>query len=103
MAFLFRLETTDGMPAKLPTLTSAVPNWSSGDNDSARRHSSGAGRRAERLALPRFPAHSQKLDPASRRASRSSSHVLDDKDRRLVGVLVSNIDYAQRPACRRRG
>jgi len=31
MAFLFRLETTGGMPAEPPTLTSAVPNWSSGD------------------------------------------------------------------------
>lgn len=31
MAFLFRLETTDGVPADPPTLTSAVPNWSSGD------------------------------------------------------------------------
>jgi hypothetical protein len=31
MAFLFRLETTDGVPADPPTLTSAVPNWSPGD------------------------------------------------------------------------
>jgi hypothetical protein len=31
MAFLFRLERTDGVPAEPPTLTSAVPNWSSGD------------------------------------------------------------------------
>jgi hypothetical protein len=31
MTFLFRLETRDGMPAEPPTLTSAVPNWSSGD------------------------------------------------------------------------
>jgi hypothetical protein len=31
MAFLFRLETKDGVPADPPTLTSAVPNWSSGD------------------------------------------------------------------------
>ena len=31
MAFLFRLETTGGAPAEPPTLTSAVPNWSSGD------------------------------------------------------------------------
>jgi hypothetical protein len=31
MAFLFRLETRDGVPAEPPTLTSAVPNWSSGD------------------------------------------------------------------------
>jgi hypothetical protein len=31
MAFPFRLETTDGAPADPPTLTSAVPNWSSGD------------------------------------------------------------------------
>jgi hypothetical protein len=29
--FLFRLETTDGAPAEPPTLTSAVPNWRSGD------------------------------------------------------------------------
>jgi hypothetical protein len=29
--FLFRLETTDGMPAEPATLTSAVPNWDSGD------------------------------------------------------------------------
>jgi hypothetical protein len=31
MAFLFRLETMDGVPAEPPTLTSAVPNWRSGD------------------------------------------------------------------------
>jgi hypothetical protein len=31
MAFLFRLETRDGVPAEPPTLTSAVPNWSPGD------------------------------------------------------------------------
>jgi hypothetical protein len=31
MAFLFRLETRDGVPAEPPTLTSAVPNSSSGD------------------------------------------------------------------------
>ena len=31
MAFLFRLETKDGVPAEPPTLTSAMPNWSSGD------------------------------------------------------------------------
>jgi hypothetical protein len=30
MAFLFRLETKDGVPAEPPTLTSAVPNWSPG-------------------------------------------------------------------------
>ena len=29
--FLFRLETTDGMPADPPTLSSAVPNWREGD------------------------------------------------------------------------
>jgi hypothetical protein len=29
--FLFRLETVDGAPAEPPTLTSAVPNWRSGD------------------------------------------------------------------------
>jgi hypothetical protein len=31
MAFLFRLETRDGGPAEPPTLSSAVPNWRSGD------------------------------------------------------------------------
>ena len=31
MAFLFRLETTDGAAADPPRLTSAVPNWSPGD------------------------------------------------------------------------
>jgi hypothetical protein len=31
MAFLFRLETTDGLPAEPPTLTTAVPNWRAGD------------------------------------------------------------------------
>ena len=31
MTFLFRLETADGAPAEPPTLTRAVPNWSSGD------------------------------------------------------------------------
>ena len=31
MVFLFRLETRDGVPAEPPTLTSVVPNWSSGD------------------------------------------------------------------------
>ena len=31
MAFLFRLETIDGVPAEPPTLTSAVPNWRAGD------------------------------------------------------------------------
>ena len=31
MAFLFKLETADGVPAEPPTLTSAVPNWRSGD------------------------------------------------------------------------
>jgi hypothetical protein len=29
--FLFRLETTDGVPAEPSTLTSAVPNWRAGD------------------------------------------------------------------------
>jgi hypothetical protein len=29
--FLFTLETTDGTPAEPPTLTSAVPNWGTGD------------------------------------------------------------------------
>jgi hypothetical protein len=27
MAFLFKLETTDGVPAEPPTLSTAVPNW----------------------------------------------------------------------------
>ena len=27
MAFLFKLETTDGAPAEPPTLSTAVPNW----------------------------------------------------------------------------
>jgi hypothetical protein len=31
MAFLFKLETTDGNPADPPTLSSAVPNWRAGD------------------------------------------------------------------------
>jgi hypothetical protein len=31
MAFLFKLENTDGLPAEPPTLTSAVSNWRSGD------------------------------------------------------------------------
>ena len=31
MAFLFRLETTDGAAAEPPTLASAVPNWKAGD------------------------------------------------------------------------
>ena len=31
MAFLFRLETVEGVPAEPPTLTSAVPNWRSGN------------------------------------------------------------------------
>jgi hypothetical protein len=29
--FLFKLETTDGMPADPPTLSAAVPNWEAGD------------------------------------------------------------------------
>jgi hypothetical protein len=29
--FLFKLETTGGLPAEPPTLSSAVPNWSPGD------------------------------------------------------------------------
>jgi hypothetical protein len=29
--FLFRLETTDGVPAEPATLSSAVPSWRSGD------------------------------------------------------------------------
>jgi hypothetical protein len=29
--FLFKLETTDGVPAEPPTLSSAVPNWRPGD------------------------------------------------------------------------
>jgi hypothetical protein len=31
MAFLFRLETTEGVPAEPPTLTSSMPNWWPGD------------------------------------------------------------------------
>jgi hypothetical protein len=31
MAFLFKLETIDGVPADPPTLASAVPNWKAGD------------------------------------------------------------------------
>jgi hypothetical protein len=31
MAFLFRLETQEGVPAEPPTLKSAVPNWRAGD------------------------------------------------------------------------
>jgi hypothetical protein len=31
MAFLFKLETTDGVPAEPPTLSTAVPNWRPGD------------------------------------------------------------------------
>jgi hypothetical protein len=30
--FLFRLETTGGVPAEPPTLASAVPNWRAGDS-----------------------------------------------------------------------
>ena len=31
MAFLFRLETTDGVPAEPSTFATAVPNWRAGD------------------------------------------------------------------------
>jgi hypothetical protein len=31
MAFLFRLETKDGVPADPQTLSAAVPNWNAGD------------------------------------------------------------------------
>jgi len=31
MAFLFKLETRDGLPAEPPTLSAAVPNWSASD------------------------------------------------------------------------
>ena len=31
MAFLFKLETTDGTPADPPTLSTAVPDWRPGD------------------------------------------------------------------------
>jgi hypothetical protein len=31
MAFLFKLETRDGLPAEPPTLSAAVPNWKAGD------------------------------------------------------------------------
>jgi hypothetical protein len=30
MAFLFKLETIDGVPAEPPTLSSAVPDWRPG-------------------------------------------------------------------------
>ena len=30
--FLFRLETSDGVPADPPTLEAAVPNWKAGDS-----------------------------------------------------------------------
>jgi hypothetical protein len=31
MAFLFRLETVEGVRAELPELRTAVPNWRAGD------------------------------------------------------------------------
>jgi hypothetical protein len=31
MAFMYKLETRDGIPADPPTLTTAVPNWRPGD------------------------------------------------------------------------
>ena len=31
MAFLFKLETEDGVPAEPPSLSTAVPNWRAGD------------------------------------------------------------------------
>jgi hypothetical protein len=31
MAFMFRLEQEDGLPADPPTFKTAVPNWSAGD------------------------------------------------------------------------
>ena len=31
MAFLFRLETVDGVPADPPKIESAIPNWRAGD------------------------------------------------------------------------
>lgn len=31
MAFLFKLETAEGVPAEPPSLSTAVPNWQSGD------------------------------------------------------------------------
>jgi hypothetical protein len=31
MAFLFKLETTEGVPAEPSTLATAVPNWRAGD------------------------------------------------------------------------
>jgi hypothetical protein len=36
--FLFRLETTEGVPAEPPTLESAVPNWRAGDEIPLGRH-----------------------------------------------------------------
>jgi hypothetical protein len=32
MAFLFRLETTEGVPTEPSTLSTAVPNWRAGDS-----------------------------------------------------------------------
>jgi hypothetical protein len=37
MAFLFKLETSDGVPAEPPTLATAVPNWRAGDTISLGR------------------------------------------------------------------
>jgi hypothetical protein len=31
MAFLFKLETTDGLPAEPATFSTVVPNWREGD------------------------------------------------------------------------
>jgi len=37
MAFLFKLEPTEGVPADPPMLDTAVPNWRSGDEIPLRR------------------------------------------------------------------
>jgi hypothetical protein len=46
MAFLFRLETKDGVPAEPPTFQSAIPGWAAGDAITL-----GAGRRLVVLAV----------------------------------------------------
>jgi hypothetical protein len=46
MAFLFRLETRDGLPAEPATLDVAVPNWKPGDTIAL-----GAGRVLQVVAL----------------------------------------------------
>jgi hypothetical protein len=46
MAFLSKLETADGMPVEPPTLTTAVPNWQSGDTIALGRRTLARGSRA---------------------------------------------------------